>query len=187
MLQVVSKPACKPWFCGANSANLQVTDSDCLEPLLIIVVYLLTMISVNKTSHKPRSASLPSFRQCLSYVLALLFVFVSLNPAQASMTMGQGMMNVAMDMSASGFDPAIEIDGGLLNQNLVNTDNSGHMMSEGDDCQSDCDCCPGLCSVCLPSNLTASTFLSANFALADSAFLGKVSTSTRLFRPPISH
>lgn len=178
-----------------------MTDSECLEPLLITVVYLVTMISDNKKSREPKSAPLSSFRQRLSYVLALLFVFVSLNPAHASMAVGQGMMGVAMDISDSTVQVAMALDHVSHSGELAGEGNTAHVMAmkmnmasmtmimnmSEDDCQSDCDCCPGLCSVYLPSNLTASTFLSANFALAESTFLGKVSTSARLFRPPISH
>jgi len=145
------------------------------------------MISANKTSRLPKSASLSSFRQRLSYLLALLFVFVSLNPAQAGMAMGQGMMSVAMDTSDSTIQSAMALNDISQSGELAGEGSSGHMMNQGDDCQSDCDCCPGLCSAYLPTNLYASTFLPANFALADSTFQGKVSTSTRLFRPPISH
>ena len=166
-----------------------MTDSECLEPLLITVVYLVTMISDNKKSREPKSAPLSSFRQRLSYVLALLFVFVSLNPAHASMAVGQGMMGVALDLSDSTVQAAMALNHASHSSELAGEGNTVHVMtmSMEDDCQSDCDCCPGLCSVYLPSNLTASMFLSANFALAESTFLGKVSTSARLFRPPISH
>lgn len=154
------------------------------------------MISDNKTSRQPKSAPLSSFRQCLSYVLALLFVFVSLNPAQAGMTMGQSMMGAVMGISDSTVQATLVLNEASQSSELVGEGSTGHVMTVhmnmaamnmDVDCQSECDCCPGLCSVYLPSNLTASTFLSASFALADSAFLGKVSTSTRLFRPPISH
>ena len=182
---------CNPWFGVTDSSNLMMTCSDCLEPLLNTVVYLLTMISANKTNRLPKSASLPSFRQRLSYLLALLFVFVSLNPAQAGMAMGQGMMGVAMDTSDSTVQSAMVLNDAFQSGELSGEGSSGHMMNmamnQDDDCQSDCDCCPGLCSAYLPTSLYASTFLPANFALADSAFQGKVATSTRLFRPPISH
>ena len=169
-----------------------MTDSECLEPLLITVVYLVTMISDNKKSREPKSAPLSSFRQRLSYVLALLFVFVSLNPAHASMAVGQGMMGIALDISDSTVQAAMTLNHASHSSELAGEGNTAHVMAmtmnmSEDDCQSDCDCCPGLCSVYLPSNLTPSTFFSANFTLADSAFLGKVSTSARLFRPPISH
>lgn len=155
------------------------------------------MISANKTSRLQKSASLPSFRQRLSYALALLFVFVSLNPAQAGMAMGQGMMGVAMDISDSTVQSAMALHDASHSGELAGEGSAGHMMNMAtnmpmsmnldDDCQSDCDCCPGLCSAYLPSSLNASAFHLASFALADSAFQGKVSTSTRLFRPPISH
>jgi len=147
------------------------------------------MITLNKTSRFPESAALPSFRQRLSYLLALLFVFVSLNPAQAGMTMGQGTMAASMDMSASTLESAMAINEASSSEAQADEGASLHRMTMGqdDECQSDCDCCPGLCSVYLPTHLNASTFLPANFILADSAILGKVSTSTTLFRPPISH
>lgn len=170
------------------------TYSDCLEPLLNTVVYLVTMISANKTSRLQKSASLLSVRQRLYYLLALLFVFVSLNPAQAGMTMGQGMLGVATDISDSTVHSAMALSDTSHSGELAGEGSTGHVMTMNmnmnmseDDCQSDCDCCPGLCSAYLPTNIYASTFISANFALADSAFQGKVSTSTRLFRPPISH
>jgi len=150
------------------------------------------MITLNKTSRFPESAALPSCRQRLSYFLALLFVFVSLNPAQASMTMGQGTMADAMDMSASTLASPIAFNDTSNSEMLTDEGGSLHRMNmamsmgQDDECQSDCDCCPGLCSVYLPSDLNVSTFLPANFTLADSAILGKVTTSTPLFRPPIS-
>jgi len=156
------------------------------------------MISDNKTSRQPKSAPLSSFRQCLSYVLALLFVFVSLNPAHASMAVGLDMMGVAMDISDFTVQSAMALNHTSHSGELAGKGSTTHVMAmkmnmtsmtmimSEDDCQSDCDCCPGLCSVYLPSNMISSTFLSANFALADAPFLGKVSTSTRLFRPPIS-
>ncbi len=192
----MSASVCKSPLGGTSRANLPLTVSDCLEPLLNTVVYLVTMISVNKTSRLPKSASLPSFRQRLSYVLALLFVFVSLNPAQAGMAMGQGMMAVAMDISDSTVQSAMAFNDAFHSGEQAGEGSTGHTMNmatnmtmnmSDDDCQSDCDCCPGLCSVYLPSSLNASAFYLANFALADSAFQSKVSTSTRLFRPPISH
>ncbi len=173
-----------------------MTVSDCLEPLLKSVVYLVTMISTNKTSRLPKSASLPSFRQCLSYVLALLFVFVSLNPAQAGMAQGgmpmeQSMMGAAMNISDATVQSAKALNNTSHSGELAGEGSAAQMMvmnmSQEDDCQSDCDCCPGLCSAYLPTHLQASTFLPASFALADSAFQGKVSTHSRLFRPPISH
>ena len=156
------------------------------------------MIRDNKTSRLPKSASLPSVRQRLSYLLALLFVFVSLSPAQAGMTMGQGIKGVAMGISDSSVQSAMALNDTSHSGELAGEDSTDHMMTmnmvssmtmdmSDDDCQSDCDCCPGLCSAFLPTRVSASTFLPANFALADSAFQGKVSTSTRLFRPPISH
>lgn len=194
----VSASVCKSPLGGTSRANLPLTVSDCLEPLLNIVVYSATMISANKTSHLPKSASLPSFRQRMSYVLALLFVFVSLNPAQAGMAMGQGMKGVAMDISDSTVQSAMAFNDTSHSHSdeLAGEGSTGHTMNmatnmamnmSDDDCQSDCDCCPGLCSVYLPSSLNASTFHLTNVALADSAFLGKISTSTPLFRPPISH
>jgi len=134
---------------------------------------------------------LPSCRQRLSYVLALLFVFVSLNPAQAGMTMGQGTMAATMDMSRPALESAMAFNDTSSSETLAGEGASLHKMNiamgQDDECQSDCDCCPGLCSVYLPSHLYVSTFIPANFTLADSAILGKVSTSTTLFRPPISH
>ena len=164
-----------------------------LEPPSNTVVYLMVMISLNKTNRFPESAALPSFRQRLSYFLALLFVFVSLNPAQAGMTMGQGTTAATMDMSASTLEPAMAFSEASSSEEQTDEGASLHRMNMAktigpdDECQSDCDCCPGLCSVYLPSYLNASTFLPANFTPADSAILGKVSTSTTLFRPPISH
>jgi len=153
----------------------------------------MAMIILNKTSRFPKNAALPSCRQHLSYFLALLFVFVSLNPARAGMTMGQGTMAAAMDMSASTLESAMAINEASSSDALAGEGASLHIMNmamtmgQDDECQSDCDCCPGLCSVYLPSHLNASAFPPANFTLADSAILGKVSTSTTLFRPPISH
>ena len=149
------------------------------------------MISANKTSRLPKSASLPSCKQRLTYLLALLFVFVSLNPAQAGMAMGQGMMGVVMDINDSTVQSTMVLNDVSQSGELAGEDSSGHMMNmamnqEGD-CQSDCDCCPGLCSVYLPNSLNALAFPLASFALADYPFQGKVSTSTRFFRPPISH
>ena len=105
------------------------------------------------------------------------------------MTMGQDTMAAAMDMSASTLESAMAFNDTSSSEVLADEGASLHMMTMGqdDECQSDCDCCPGLCSAYLPSHLNASTFLPANFTLADSAILGKVSTSTTLFRPPISH
>ena len=149
------------------------------------------MILLYKTSSSSKNVSLLSFRQRLSYLLVLLFVLSSFNPAQAGMAMGQGMMTAAMDMSVSGFEPVMDINGCLLSQGLADTDNStdnsGHTMSQDEDCQSDCDCCPGLCSAYLPSYLNTSAFLPLRFTLAGSAIQRKVSASTSLFRPPISH
>jgi len=147
------------------------------------------MITLNKMSRFPESAALPSCRQRLSYFLALLFIFVSLNPAQASMTLGQGTMAAAMDMSASTLESAMVFNEASNSEALADEGASLHRMTmgQGDECQSDCDCCPGLCSAYLPSHLNVSSFLPANFTLADSAILSKVSTSTTLFRPPISH
>ena len=158
------------------------------------------MISDNKTSRLPKSAPLPSARQRFSYFLVLLFAFVSLNPAQAGMTMGQGIKGVAMGISDSSVQSAMALNDTSHSGELAGEGSTDHMMTmnmvssmtmtmdmSDDDCQSDCDCCPGLCSAFLPTRVSASTFLPANFALADSAFQGKVSTSTRLFRPPISH
>ena len=142
---------------------------------------------------------MPSVRQRLSYLLALLFVFVSLSPAQAGMTMGRGMVGATIDISVSTVHAAMALNDTSHSDELSGGGSAGHMMPlnmkmnvasmnmSEDDCQSDCDCCPGLCSAFLPTRVSASTFLPANFALADSAFQGKVSTSTRLFRPPISH
>ena len=144
---------------------------------------------------------MPSVRQRLSYLLALLFVFVSLNPAQAGMTMGQGMMGATIDIGASTIQAAMALNDTSHSDELSGGGSAGHVMPlnmkmnmasmtmnmSEDDCQSDCDCCPGLCSAYLPTKVYASTFLPANFVLADSAFQNKVSTSTRLFRPPISH
>ena len=141
---------------------------------------------------------MPSVRQRLSYLLALLFVFVSLNPAQAGMTMGQGMMGATIDIGASTVQAAMALNDTSHSDELSGGGSAGHVMTmsmvrsmtmdmSDDDCQSDCDCCPGLCSAYLPTKVYASTFLPANFVLADSAFQNKVSTSTRLFRPPISH
>ncbi len=112
------------------------------------------------------------------------------------MTMGQGTMAGAMtmvstmDMRASTLESAMVFNAASSTKALADEGASLHRMTmtmgQDDECQSDCDCCPGLCSAYLPSQLSASTFLPANFTLADSAILGKVSTSTTLFRPPIS-
>ena len=123
--------------------------------------------------------------------------------------MGQGMMGAAMGMSDSSVESAMAFNyasGNYVSENYASQNYASQnddLMEEGstahkmnmamnmtmslDDCQSDCDCCPGLCSAYLPTHLNGSTFLPANFTLADSAILGKVSTSTTLFRPPISH
>lgn len=177
-----------------DSSDLKVTCHDSLEPPLNTVVYLLTMITLNKTSHFPKSAALPSFRQRLSYVLALLFVFVSFNPAQAGMTIGQGMMGAVMGMSDSTVQSAMDLNDASQNGERAGEGSTAHMMNMAmnmtmslDDCQSDCDCCPGLCSAYLPTHINVSTFLPANFTLADSAIQRKVSANTTLFRPPISH
>lgn len=149
---------------------------------------------------------LPSFRQRFSYALALLFVFVSLNPAHAGMTMVQdmdmlqGMVAAVMDMKDSSVEPALDLhygsEKGSQTGELTGERSTAHNMNMAmnmnmpmsqDDCQSDCDCCPGFCSVFLPTHLNASTFLPPNFILVDSVIQDKVSTSTSLLRPPISH
>ena len=110
------------------------------------------------------------------------------------MAMGQNTMAATMiatmDMRASTLESAMVFNDTSSTKALADEGDSLHRMTmsmgQDDECQSDCDCCPGLCSAYLPSQLSASTFLPANFTLADSAILGKVSTSTTLFRPPIS-
>ena len=107
--------------------------------------------------------------------------------------MGQGTMAATMGMSSSLLESAMAFNDTSSSETLADEGASPHRMnmamtmSQEHECQSDCDCCPGLCSVYLPSHLYVSTFLPFNFTLADSAILGKVSTSTTLFRPPISH
>jgi len=109
------------------------------------------------------------------------------------MTMGQGAMAATMDMSSPLLESMMAFNDTTSSETLADESASLHRMNmamnmdQGAECQSDCDCCPGLCSVYLPSHLNVSTFLPANFTLADSAILGKVTTSTPLFRPPISH
>lgn len=168
----------------------QVLD-DCnigLELLLTTMVYWADMIKNTTTCRQPKGASFSAFRRFLSYGLALLFVFVSLSPAQAGMTTGHftASVDIALNDSPHSGVEAGDSDTGhimmidTVSMKMVN-------MSSADDCQSECDCCPGLCSAYLPNNLTSSTFFTSNVALAESAFQGTVATRSSLFRPPISH
>ncbi len=108
------------------------------------------------------------------------------------MAIGQGMMNTAMEMSDSTHVSASDFSYDAQRGMLPGKSSSAHMMtmgmmSQGDECQSDCDCCPNLCFAYLPTSTRSTTFLPLNFTLADSAIQRKVSTITTLFRPPISH
>ncbi|MBQ0721163.1 MAG: hypothetical protein KBT88_04265 [Gammaproteobacteria bacterium] len=127
---------------------------------------------------------MPILGQCLSYLLSLLFVIVSLNPAQA-------MMNADRAMGESPVGSEMNLSQAPLSEALVAAGSSAHdmamAMSQGDDCQSDCDCCPGLCSAYLPTSLSSSTFPPAVFVRADTSFQRKISASSTLFRPPITH
>jgi hypothetical protein len=168
----------------------QVLD-DCnigLELLLTTMVYWTDMIKNTTTCRQPKGASFSAFRRSLSYGLALLFVFVSLSPAQAGMTTGHFTASVHTalnDSPHSGMETGDSDTGHIM---IVDTVSMKMVnMGTADDCQSECDCCPGLCSVYLPNNLTSSTFFTSNAALAESAFQGTVATRSLLFRPPISH
>ena len=139
-----------------------------------------------KINGLPKSVPLLCFEQALSYTLTLLLVLVSLNPVQAGMAMGRDM--AAMDMSHAALESMINVNDGLQGQGRGATASPRPMMArtaQTDECESDCDCCPGLCSAYLPSHLYISSFLPLPFTWANSAILRKVSTSTSLFRPPI--
>ncbi|OUS10302.1 hypothetical protein A9Q90_01425 [Gammaproteobacteria bacterium 54_18_T64] len=123
--------------------------------------------------------------------MSLLLVFVSLHPAHASLAMGQGMMNSPMTINDTVDSSAMPVSEALHGTVLADTDTAAQgmnlPMTEGDVCQSDCDCCPGLCSAYIPSSFHSTAFLVANIALSAPALKGKVATNTRPFRPPISH
>ncbi len=160
------------------------------------VLYLSDMTQDNTSNHQSKGANLPSIKHFLSYGLALLFVFVSLNPVQAGMAVRHDVMdtNIASsDSTAPTSKVKKDTDHSVM---LVGETSPRHVMamdktsldkttsSSAEDCQAECDCCPGLCSVYLPNNLTSSTFFTSNAALAESAFQSTVATRSPLFRPP---
>ncbi|OUS13146.1 hypothetical protein A9Q89_03915 [Gammaproteobacteria bacterium 53_120_T64] len=131
----------------------------------------------------------------MSYLVVLLLVFVSLNPAQASISMGPGMGHAAISLNNSDDSQTMACNEASQPGLVADTQRASPMLNramamslpEGEDCQSACDCCPGLCSAGMPSRFYSATFIAANLLLRDSALSDKVTTYSRLFRPPISH
>ena len=106
--------------------------------------------------------------------------------------MGQGVMGVGtMATSDAAVPTGTVLNSFSLSDRATGESSHHHPMainmdntSTTGDCQPECDCCPGSCSVYLPNNVAASNFPPSNLALAESAFQGTVGTRTRLFRPP---
>jgi hypothetical protein len=163
-----------------------------LEQSATAMVYSPAM----RKTHSPRGRMYPAnFGQFLRSLLLISMVIAAVNPVVAGMGAAMGTTistNVNTTISTTIgtiMDDSFMVDTVQSGCQFLpdgNCSHTGHDMSTSTiDCEQDCNCCPGLCSVYVPMAELLTGFSPARSLSAKILSEGTIVSLTPLYRPPI--